>query len=170
MIEVLQSLAVALVDPGYGVNAQLAALPLLPGHAAPPAIADVLTSDDVAPLARGVKDETWPRLVLLDDDHGEWEPEVGTRVRDGDSVCTVLYVPRDRDEAVSYRNTSYTRRAITKTLRDWLANTSYAARTVNSVYVIAATGLQDVSRAEDIRGIPHAGGLRLTFRTRDEAP
>lgn len=170
MIEPVRSFAIALADGVYGVNVQLAGIPVIGGHAAPPAIADILTSDDDAKLADGVKDEVWPKLVLLDDDTGEWEAEVGTHLRDGDAACTVLYVPRDRDDAATYRNASYTRRAIKKTLRAWLANTSYADRTIGSIYVIAATVLRDRSRAEDIRGIPHAGGLTLTFRTRDQAP
>lgn len=170
MIEVVASFAAALVHASYGVNAQIAGLPLIAGHAAPPAIAAIVTSDSDQALAEGLKDETWPRLVLLDDDAGEWEGEVGTHVRDGDSFLTCLYVPRDRDDALTYRNASYTRRAIKKTLRDWLANTSFADRTVNSVYVIAATNLRDRPMTEVIRGIPHAGAVTMTLRTRDEAP
>ena len=170
MIEVVTSFAAALAHPTWGVNAQLAALSLIGGHVAPPNIAGIVTSDDDQALVEGLKHETWPLIVLLDEDDGEWEPEVGTKHRDGDSRLTALYVPRDRDDALTYRNSSYTRRATTKTLRDWLANGSYEDRTVNSIYAIAAVGLKRRSMAEVIRDIPHAGGLTITLRVRDQAP
>jgi hypothetical protein len=170
MQEVLLVHARALADGTYGVNAQLAALPLSTGHAAPPDIAAIYTGDDDARMAYGEKGETWPALVVLDEDNGEWEGEIATKDRDGDVRVTTLYVPRDRDDALTYRNSSYTRRAIVKTLRDFLATASDPQRTENDIYVIIATALRRRARTEDIRGIPHAGGVTVTYRVRDRAP
>lgn len=170
MQEVLLVHARALADATLGVNAQLAALPLSAGHAAPPAIAAIYTGDDDVRMAYGEKGESWPALVVLDEDDGQWEAEIATKSRDGDVRVTTLYVPRDRDDALTYRNSSYTRRAVVKTLRDFLATAGDAERTENDIYIIIATALRRRPRTEDIRGIPHAGGVTVTYRVRDRAP
>lgn len=170
MLEVLATLATALADATTGVNALLPSIPLVTGHAAPSSVAQIITQDDDTRLAFGDKSESWPALVLLDEDEGAWEPEVATRSRDGDVKVTVLYVPRDPRATLSYRNSSYTRRAVAQSVRQWLDNTSHAARTLNDVFIIAATGLQRRPATELIRGIPHAGGLTWTFRVRDLSP
>lgn len=170
MLEVLATLQAALGHGSYGVNALLPTVPLIGGHAAPPSVAQIITDDADATLAFGDKAETWPALVLLDEDNGTWEGEVATHVRDGEVQVTVLYVARDPRAALTYRNSSYTRRAVMLSVRQWLDNTSYAARTLNSLFVITATGLRRRPPGEMIRGIPHAGGLTWTFRVRDLAP
>lgn len=170
MLEILATFRTALTDVTEGVNALLPTIPRRSGHAVPPLIAQILTQDDDLALAFGDKSETWPALVLLDEDDGEWDAEIATRSRDGDVRVTVLYVLRDPRAALSYRNSSYTRRAVLKSLRRWLDNQSHAARTENSVFAIAATGLRRRPPSELIRGIPHAGGLTMTLRVRDLAP
>jgi hypothetical protein len=52
MIEVVASFAAALAHGSYGVNAQIAGLTLIAGHAAPPAIAAIVTSDSDQALWR----------------------------------------------------------------------------------------------------------------------
>jgi len=174
MQEVIRLWAAALSNGATGVNAriaQLAGLGMLSAtHAAPPDVAGIVTADNDAALAYGEKGDAWPLLLLLDEDDGQWEGEVGTHLRDGDVRATVLYVPRDRDAALTYRNSSYTRRAILLATEAWLANDGAALRTENHIYVVAGTALKRRPRTEEIRGVPHAGGLTYTFRVRDERP
>jgi hypothetical protein len=170
MQEILLVHTRALASGVYGVNVQLATLPRSSGHAAPPNIAAIYTGDDDVRMAYGEKGETWPALVVLDEDDGEWEGEIATKDRDGDVRITTLYVPRDRDDALTYRNSSYTRRAIVKAIRRFLATSGDPERHENNVFLIIASKLRYRPRAEDIRGIPHAGGVTVTYRVRDRAP
>src|SRR5688572_8432599 len=107
MQEVLKLWAAWLADATFGVNAFIAAMVadglISSGHAAPPAIAQIITQDDDVRMAYGDKGETWPALVLLDEDDGEWEGEVATSHRDGLVRATCLYVPRDPEAALTYR-------------------------------------------------------------------
>jgi hypothetical protein len=182
MQELLKTWATWLADGTFGVNAFIASMAadglISAGHVAPPAIAQIITQDDDVRMAYGDKGETWAALVLLDEDDGKWEGEVGTTHRDGDIDATCLYVPRDPDAALTYRNSSYVRRAVLRSTKHWLANASDAERTENFLYVVHAAGPEGTSpggirrrpRSENIRDIPHAGGLTVTFRVRDRLP
>lgn len=173
--EMLRLWATWLADGLYGVNAFIAAMAadglLSPGHAAPTAIAQIITQDDDVRMGYGDKGETWPALVLLDEDDGDWDGEVGTAHRDGSVRATCLYVPRDPDAALTYRQSSYVRRAVIRSTKRWLANASDAERTENFLYVIhAVLGIRLRPRSENIRDLPHAGGVTITFRMRDRKP
>lgn len=170
MLEVVRSVQAALLDATDGVNARLPLIPRATGHAAPPTIAQILTSDDDLKLAFGDKSETFPALIILDEDDGKWDAEVATRARDGDVRVTILYVVRDPRAALTYRHSSYTRRAVNQSLRRWLDNTSAPQRTENNVFVISGKDLADRPATTLIRGIPHAGAVSWVFRVRDLAP
>lgn len=180
MLSALRLWASWLTDGTNGVNAKLAYMAangLIDGaDPTPPDIAAIITQEDDVRMAFGEKGETWPALVLLDEDDGEFEGEVATSSRDGVVRLTALYVPRDAQAAGTYVASDYTRRAVIMSTEWWMKNASEPERTALATYVISAGGgdqplaLRRRSAQEFIRGIPHAGGLTYSLNVRDRHP
>jgi hypothetical protein len=161
----------------YGVNALAAAVPRDAGDSAPPTVAYFNDESRDPRVAEGYPPALLPAVVVQLIGQAQWAGEVQTVIRDGKVSLLIRYLANARTDgagtanmALGITDASYTMRGIVKSIRQWLDNANYAARTRNGIAVLAADKIMpwNVSRNETDNII--VGNLVLTCDVRDTAP
>lgn len=157
-----------------GVNAQLAGVPRDVGDAVPASVqtfADVTRDDPVAQNAIPVNS---PAIYVSAATPAEADGEAlpgPPGVRDARGLGIVIrYIRRDANTAAAFAETSYTLRAIVKSLKQLARSDNWVARTRNSIMLRAQMGLTwgIASEWEGAAGV--TGAIISTWYVRDQAP
>lgn len=153
-----------------GVNDYLPGIPRDAGDSQPTVLAAVYdeTRDDCV-ASRNDPPNT-PCLYLVQDSPMTLAGEVETQVRDSDdAVLAIRYLTTSYDTAQGIQDTSYTLRAVVKSLRA-LTQASSAERTRNSVCLLAIHDIVFVPITEAVGDSHVTGALVVTLEVRDAAP
>ena len=167
-------LAEALEHDTYGVNAKLAGLPRYPDDERPTPVRRVLAQARDDEAQRGNPGSDLPVLVVAQAAQVNWEGEVTVSKRDTTGIglrMAVGYVTVETaiTTARGYRHTSYTMRALGRTLRDWLSNANQADRVKHGIQVRDSLGwqLDPIPREFLDTGLVIAAALYVDLFVRD---
>lgn len=161
----------------YGVNALTAAVPRDAGDSAPPTIQYFNDESRDPRVAEGNPPTLLPAVVVQLIGQAQWAGEVQTVIRDGKVSLLVRYLANARSDSAGTANmalgitdAAYTMRGIVDSVRAWLRNENYAARTRNNIAVLSVDKISpwNVSRNEADNII--VGNIVLTCDVRDTAP
>lgn len=175
ILETMRAWADWLGDATYGVNAQLATIPLDGSDTAPDAVAIVADETRNGTAARRQIPDTLPALLVRLQQSGTLVPNIGpnTAVRDGEIPLLTAYAATNADSAKGNRNAVYTLRAIEKSLRDFMDPSIAAANTARmrgNIQILSVTGLEHVTTYEPLEDRDVLAALIVTFQVRDTAP
>jgi len=168
IVETLRLATAWLQDATDGVNAQLDAMPRDGSDPQPADVAvfaDEVTHEDAA---LGRAPETVPALVVTVESAGMINDEVVHEVGDGEVVLNVRLFVSDVDAKDAKRDASYYLRALSWTMRKWVAEDPGAAtRTRNSVQIVAIGRMEFNALYETVQDRIVAGGARVALTVRD---
>jgi hypothetical protein len=175
----LRLLTRAALDPGYGVNAQIALASsygwLASGDSAPPTFADGAIADETSDdaVAWGDFPEGDPALAL--GQAGEWglQGELMTVTGRRDAVSVPLlwrYQHDDVDTRHATRDWYYTARALIKTLRTFISAANISDQHLGMTIVYAIENFRVLGPFQPREGVRIAGGLICTIDVGDKAP
>lgn len=170
ILETIRMVADALATGSYGVNTQLASIPV-GSDSTPPSIlliADETRNDEVAV---GRYPEEYPCLVVTLDGNVELMGEVISDYRDAKQVTVMVrYVQSNIDTAQARTDTYYTLRAVQKCLRTFFSNLHAEDRSLNDIQVIECLSMTHVPMFENINDTMVTSGIRITMFVRDTTP
>lgn len=156
-----------------GVNAQLAALPRLPGHEAAPRVEHIADPFSDKACAQWKEPARYPALYVMPDGPVDAEGEVATRYREIASCAVgVRYLVREGDEDRSARHAAYTLEAIARSLRLLMADdeTGRAARTVGQFYIKQANAMTYGPWREAVGASVAVAVFAVDFAVRNNQP
>lgn len=170
IVETIRMVADALATGSYGVNTQLASLPLDTGDTVPAnvvTIADETRDDEVAV---GRFPSSLPALVVTLDGNPTLQGDVVSGIRDGTISVVIRYLTTDVESSKSVTDTYNTLRAVARTMKTFNSNAQSAARSRNDVQIIECLGIEVTQTFKQIDDANNTGAVRVQFRVRDVAP
>lgn len=170
IVNTLRMIADALNDDEYGVNAQLATLPVDTTDTLPSSIAVIgdETQDDTFGYNRFPT--ALPAIGVIVDADTPMSGEVMSDNRDGTVTVLIAYANDNVDGAVGKTHTWLTFRAIQRCLRVWLSNAKASDRQRNGIQVISCLDMALATPTDNINDGKIASALRLTLAVRDTTP
>jgi predicted DNA-binding protein len=162
-------------NPTYGVNAQLATVPLDGTDARPTTLVAISDETRNGPTARRRVPDTVPVLMSRLHQAATLDPSVGpnTAIRDAEIQIATWYADNQLATETGNSNAYYVLRALERTLAKFLdpsiaiANT---ARKRGNIEIFGATTLEHLTTFETVEDSDILGGLLVTFKVRDSAP
>lgn len=143
MVEICRIHSAALRHPTYGVNAQLATIPMYPEDPALPTIARVLDVTEDPEVIRGVRPLDFPALIVSLQSPIDAEREFGDVLRDNLAAQVFIdIVVGAQDPAPSARDTLYYIRAILRCLKDMMSPENEADVFVHGIRLVAMNKVQ----------------------------
>lgn len=170
-LEPVRLLADWLADAGQfaggasGVNAMMAAVPRDAGDPAPPAVT-VFDETRDGNSARGDLPATLPAIIVTSREIPQLDGEVATYTRDGVIELVVRYACEKADTKAALRDSSYTLRAVLKSVRQFNADT----RSRNQLDVYSCLDLRFVAMWTPYESGVVTGGLIGRWQLRDNIP
>jgi len=171
-LAVLRMVSAALKDPVTGVAVQLASLTLLAGDAAPRTPKAILCEADDVVSIRESPVESWPMIVVLEDEQGsDFDAEALVNYREG-HVRFVVAVADEASQAVAYQTGAYLREAIVKAITHGLLAEDKigTAGVLGDVAILEATQLSTGKLKRDPELPPYTAGVRYEVMTRNGNP
>lgn len=170
ILETIRAVADALDNATYGVNAQLASVPLDAGDSTPTSVATITDATRDYLTAVGRLPQTRPCLTVALAEPVTMDGEVMQSDRNGEVDLIIRYGMDDADTEQGVRDTFYTLRAVVQSLRDFNSNDNASDRQRNGIMVLECTNIRHLPPFTVVADDTMCSGLFVTFRVRDTQP
>jgi hypothetical protein len=170
ILETIRMVADALASSTYGVNVQLATLPVDGTDTIAPDIATIVDETRSDEVAVGRYPTALPCLIVTQNRSLTVQGDIASDNRDGEVTILIRYITTETGTAQANTWVLYTLRAIQRALRQFNTNAHAADRNRGYIQNIECLSMEVVEVFENIDDAHITGGLKATFKVRDTLP